>query len=216
MSLPSVQLTLYHYWRSSSSWRVRWALELKGIRPHFQSVNLLSDEAESPAHLARNPMGFVPVLEVQDDGQSHFLAESTAILEWLEEKFPSPALLPQDGYLRAHSRMLNEIINAGIQPMQNPTVTEYFSEDPEKRKLWTQHFIRRGFTALETLLKAHAGAFCIGDELSLTDLYLIPQCYAAQRNDIDLSEFPTIAKVHANAIQTPSSIASHPDRYKPS
>src|SRR4051794_36445226 len=101
-----MELTLYHYWRSSSSWRVRWALELKGLKPKMVPVNLLSDEPDSPEHLARHPLGYVPVLSTPRGN----LIESVAILEWLEENYPQPSLLPGDSYDRAHIRALVEVI----------------------------------------------------------------------------------------------------------
>jgi maleylpyruvate isomerase len=160
-------------------------------------------------------MGYVPVLEVEDHGKTHFLGESTAIIEWLEERHPTPALLPRDPYLRAHARMLAEIVNAGIQPLQNLTVTDYLSADKEVTKKWTQHWIRRGLTAFETLVKSRAGQLSVGDELSVADLFLIPQCYAADRNHVSLDDFPTIRRIHENATRLPSAQAAHPDRFKP-
>src|SRR5262249_10154988 len=106
-------VTLYHYWRSSSPWRVRWALGLKGVKAQLVAINLLTDENESAAHRARNPMGYVPVLSV---GTRH-LIESMAIIEWLDETRPEPRLLPGDTFDRAHVRALCELINAGTQPL---------------------------------------------------------------------------------------------------
>lgn len=208
-------MKLYHYWRSTSSWRVRWALIAKGIKVEYVAIDLLTDECERPEHLARNPMGYVPVLEVSSHGKTHYLGESTAIIEWLEENHPKPALLPKDSYQRAHARMLAEIINAGIQPLQNLTVTEHLSPDSNVRKTWTQHWIRRGLRAYEELARTQAGTLSIGDELSYPDLFLIPQCYAAMRNEVSLDEFPVIARIHENAILLPSAQAAHPDQFKP-
>src|SRR5437899_2175350 len=115
-------ITLYHYWRSSSSWRVRWALNFKDVEHKLVQVNLLDGESESPAYLKRNPLGYVPVLETQ--GRN--LVESVAIIEWLEEKFPERPLYPVTPLDRAHVRSLVEIINAGIQPLQNLTVIDRF------------------------------------------------------------------------------------------
>jgi maleylpyruvate isomerase len=210
---------LYHYWRSTSSWRVRWALEIKGIRPEFIPLDLLTGESEKPEHRARNPMGYVPVLEVVDHGKTHFLSESVAIIEWLEEAYPKPALLPADPILKAHTRMLCEIINAGIQPLQNLSVTDYISEniskDEDARKKWMQHWIRNGLTAYETQVRSYAGKFSMGDSLTMAELFLMPQCYAAARNHVSLDEFPTIARIHESTRSLPDFLASHPDRFKP-
>src|SRR5258707_740787 len=119
--------TLYHYWRSSSSWRVRWALELKGQTPKVVHVNLLDGENDSEAHLKRSPLGYVPVLE----SEGKMICESVAIIEFLEEKNPKPQLYPGDAFQKAHIRALIEIINADTQPVQNLTVTEKLSDDPE-------------------------------------------------------------------------------------
>ena len=221
----SASRRLYHYWRSTSSWRVRWGFEAKGLHPELVAVDLLSGENDSPEHLRRNPMGYVPVLELcgQDTpsgGFTRYLGESTAILEWLEETHPSPALLPKDPLAKARVRMLCEIINAGTQPLGNLSVTEYLSDeycngDKETRKTWSQHWIRKGLSAYETLVQETAGRFSFGDDLTLADIYLIPQCYAAIRNDMALSEFPTIERIHRVALELPSCQASHPDRFKP-
>src|SRR4051812_25232147 len=118
-----IQLKLYHYWRSSSSWRVRWALTYKSIPFETASVDLLTDETDGQDHLQRNPMGYVPVLELLNpQSPFRYLSESVAIIEWLEEQFPTPKLLPGDPLHRAKIRQLTETINAGTQPLQNPNV----------------------------------------------------------------------------------------------
>ncbi len=204
-------LTLYHYWRSSSSWRVRWALELKGLKAAYVHVDLLNGESESTEHLARNPLGYVPVLDV--GGRN--LIESVAIIEWLEENSPSPQLYPGDSWQRAHIRSLIEVINADTQPVQNLNVLDHYSQDPAKRKEWNQHFIRRGLEAFQALAAPHAGLFSVGNLPTAADVFLVPQCYNALRFDVDLKEFPLIARVNEWALQTPEALASHPDRYKP-
>jgi maleylacetoacetate isomerase len=208
-------IKLYHYWRSSCSWRVRWILAYKSIPAEMIDVNLLNEESLSPEHLKRNPMGYVPVLEVPTDKQTHLLIESTAIAEWVEEVKPSPPLLPRDAYDRAQVRTLVELVNSGIQPIGNLTVLEHLSSENEVRKAWSQHWIRRGFDAYEKLVQKTAGEFAFGNSLTLADIYLVPQCYNALRNDISLDDYPTIARVHARALQTESGQASHPDRFKP-
>lgn len=216
-NLPGVTgpMNLYHYWRSTSSWRVRWALAFKGIAVSYIAVNLLNEESMSPEHLKRNPMGYVPVLEVPAREKRHFLIESTAIIEWMEESLPNPALLPQNSFDRAKVRALCELINAGTQPLVNLTVNEKISEDHEERKKWNSYWIRRGFHAFEKSVQDSARDFSCGSSLSLPDIYLVPQCYAALRNGVDLSEFPAIARINENALKTPSGLASHPDRFKP-
>jgi maleylacetoacetate isomerase len=206
------KLRLYHYWRSSSSWRVRWALARKGISAEMIAVNLLEGASESPEHLKRNPMGYVPALETPG---GKFIGESVAIIEWLEETHPAHPLLPRDLFLRARTRQLVEIVNSGTQPLQNLGVTEMVSEDGEKKKAWNQHWIRKGLDAYEILVKETAGKFAIGDEPTMADLFLIPQCYNASRNEIDLTEFPTIERINRAGLALESCQAAHPERYKP-
>jgi len=207
-----MNLTFYHYWRSSSSWRVRWALEYKGIAYKAAHVSLLDGESESAAHMARHPMGWVPVLDI--GGEKY--VESLAIIEWLEEVNPSPTLYHGDPLERLHIRSLAETINAGVQPVTNLTTLDQYSDDPIKRKAWTQYFIRRGFNTFEKLISESAGKFSHGEQLTVADLCLIPQCYNALRNEMNLDEWPRIASIYKNALETPSCQKSHPEKWKPS
>lgn len=205
-------LTLHHYWRSSSSWRVRWALELKGLKPQFVHVSLLDGSSETPEHLARHPLGYVPVLTV--DGRT--LVESMAILEFLDEIIPSPALFPGDAYDRQHVRSLCEVINSGTQPLHNPNVTESVSDDTGIRKEWNQRWIRRGLAAFEKIAWPRAGRFAFGNQLTAADVFLGPQCYAAERFEVNVAkEFPLIARWSEAAALTHEAKASHPESYKP-
>lgn len=215
--LTDTKLRLYHYWRSSSSWRVRWAFALKGIPCEFVSIDLLSDAPDSPEHLTRNPMGYVPVLEFLEEKRPpyRYLAESLAILEWLEEQAPFPSMLPRDPLQRAKVRQLAEIINSGTQPLQNPNTVVFYSSVPEEQKKWSRHWIEKGFQAYESVARETAGKFSMGDVLTIADLCLIPQCYNAQRQKISLSPFPTIERIHTAAMQTTSYQASCPEKFQP-
>jgi len=212
-----MKLRLYHYWRSTSSWRVRWGLAHKGIDCEFVPVSLLDGESESPAHLARHPLGFVPVLERLDapDEKSRYLTESIAILEWLEETHPERPLLPRDPWARAQVRALTETINADTQPIQNLSVQIKHSDDPEARKAWAQHWIRNGLAAYEKLCARSAGKFSLGDSLTIADLCLVPQAFNAERFGVSLAEFPVIQAVVANAKATPSCAAAEPEKFRP-
>lgn len=205
---------LYHYWRSSTSWRVRWAFAIKNISCEFVAINLLSDENLSPEHLKRNPMGYVPVLEFTEEPK-RYLAESLAIIEWLEETFPNPKLLPGDTFQRAKIRQLAETVNANIHPVQNLTVREYYSPDPEKQKIWAQYWITNGLKAYETLVQETAGKFSVGNTLTLADLCLIPQCYNALRNAVPLELFPTVHRIYLEAMSTESCLSACPDQHAP-
>ena len=210
-------LTLYHYWRSSSSWRVRWAFAFKEIECEYVAVDLLNGESEGTAHLARNPFGFVPALEICADLQSPptWLTESLAIIEWADEVWPEPRLMPKSAIERAQVRQLAEVINAGTQPLQNLGPQNLYSTDPAAKKVWAQHWIRIGLSCYETLVSRTAGRFSVGDELSLADLCLIPQCYNARRYGIEPAEYPRIARIEAEALKLPSCQAADPTRFQP-
>ncbi|MGE4232464.1 MAG: maleylacetoacetate isomerase [Bacteriovoracia bacterium] len=205
-------MKLYHYWRSSSSWRVRWALELKGISAEMIHVGLLDGSSEKPEHLERNPLGQVPVLEV--DGR--YLIESLPIIEWLDENHPRPMLISGDSFQKQRVRALCEIINANTQPFQNPTVVEMVSKDEKAKKDWTQYYIRRGLHAYDEMIKPFSAEFSVGSELSAADLFLIPQCYAALRFGIDLKdEFSVINRIYERCRALDSCKAAEPERYEP-
>lgn len=213
-----MRLVLHHYWRSSSSWRVRWALAHKGIAYESNAVDLLSGAQADAAYVAnKSPMGYVPSLEV--DGRP--LTESVAILEWLEETVPTPSLYPRDPWARARVRQLVEFVNAGTQPLQNLSVNRHHSSDLEEQKRWAAHWIERGLRALERELAVVAGEglggrYAVGDSLTAADLYIAPQLYNARRFAIDLGPFPRLVAVEEAALQTDSARTSHPDRFQPS
>jgi maleylacetoacetate isomerase len=212
----AVPYRLYHYWRSSSSWRVRLAFDWKGLAYETLPVSLLNGESEGPEHRSRNPAGFVPVLEIVGPPVS-FLTESLAIIEYLEEVHPDrPTLLPGPPVERARIRALAEVINAGTQPIQNIPVMERHSRDPVEQKAWAREFIHRGLETYESLCSSHAGAYSVGDVFSLADVCLIPQVYNAERYQVDLRQFPVISGIHERCRSLPVYESSHPDRFKPS
>ncbi len=212
-----MKLLLHHYWRSSSSWRVRWALAYKGIPYEGHAVNLLAGAQSEASYVAnKSPMGYVPCLEV--DGRP--LSESVAIFELLEELAPEPALYPRDAWGRARVRQLVEFVNAGTQPLQNLVVNRHHSSDPDAQKAWARHWIGRGLAALEReLLLIHdeglGGRHAVGDALTAADLFIAPQLYNARRFEVDLGPFPRVCAVEQAALATPSAQASHPDRFQP-
>jgi maleylacetoacetate isomerase len=211
MSLTD-DLTLYHYWRSSSSWRVRLALALKGLQVTHVHVNLLDDETDRPEHRARSPFGYVPVLQVG----SRTLIESMAILEWLDEVKPDPVrMFPGDVWDRAHVRALCEVVNAGIQPVANLPVVDRVTSDPGQAKLWHQWAISRGLSAYEGLCAQRAGSFSFGDTVTAADCMLVPQVYNALRFDVDLAPYPTAARVWAKFQGLSEFRTTHPDQFKP-
>jgi len=186
-------LTLYSYWRSSSSFRVRLALALKGLSYEVVPVNLLRGEQRSASYKARSPMGFVPCLMVDDTP----FVESVAIIELLEELYPHPALYPSAPYDRARVRALVEMVNAGIQPLQNLSVLDHLSQDLQTRLAWSRHFIARGLEAFEAAMANHAargieGRYAYGDAPTAADCYLAPQVYNARRFGVDLGKYPRL------------------------
>lgn len=206
--------TLYQYWRSSASWRVRWALSIKGVAFESIPVNLIAGEQGSAEHHGRNPIGRVPTL-VLEDGRS--LGESVAILEWLEETIPSPALYPKDPWQRARTRQLVEIVNAAVQPLQNISVLGKLSPDSAAQRAWAAHFNDLGLAAYEALLAQIAlegggnGPFSIGDALSAADVFLVPQLYAARRFQVDVSRFPRVLAAEQAALATPHAEGARPE-----
>lgn len=207
---------LYHYWRSSSSWRVRWALRLKRVEHDLVAVNLLEGQQATAAHQARNPAQKVPVLQL---GDVH-LSESVAIIEYLDEVYPDPPLLPGDPLGRARARQLVETINAGIQPLQNLSVLRFLHSDAAQQRAWAQHHIRLGLTAYEALLAQDGRPledvrFSSGDRVGIADLFLLPQVYNARRQGLDLTPWPRIARIEAACLATPEARETSPDALAP-
>ncbi len=199
-----METTLHHYWRSSASWRVRWALAIKGVSFQSVAVNIVTGEQTSDEHRARNPITHVPALHL--DG--HRLAESVAIFEYLEETRPTPALYPKDAWARARCRQLVEVINSAIQPLQNLIVLKRISPDAEKQREWTQFFNERGLAAYERLLEDGVkdfgdGPFSMGPDFTAADIFLVPQVATARRFLVDLERYPRILAAEKAALATP-------------
>jgi len=215
-------MKLYDYWRSSSAWRVRIGLHIKGVAYERHAVNLIAPgptggEQHAPAYTSLNPLGQVPLLELEageaGDSPIRHIAQSMAILEFLDERFPQPPLLPADPLLRARARQLAEMVNAGIQPLQNLSTTEHVKHELSgDAGAWCRHFVPRGLAALEAISAQTAGAFLIGETVTLADVYLVPQLYAARRFSVDLSVLPTLLRVEATCAALPAFIAAHPDQ----
>jgi len=206
--MPASNFTLYAYWRSSCSWRLRWALNIKGISYQTVPVNLALQEQASPAYLAINPLGVVPSLKVSED---LILSDSIAILEWLEERFPSPPLLPTSPDQRWQCRRIVQHIASGIFPLQNLKVQKYVSGDLNVRTNWARHWIEQGFASLEKTLQQTAGTFCVGSQLTQADLCLVPQVYNARRFGVDLSPYSTIRRIDERCHKEPTCLAAAPD-----
>ncbi|MEZ4268496.1 MAG: maleylacetoacetate isomerase [Myxococcota bacterium] len=211
---------LHGYFRSSATYRVRITLGLKGLAWETAPVHLVRDGGEqySAAYRELNPLGEVPSLEIRDaSGQIEaVLAQSVAIMEYLDEVHPDPPLLPATSLDRARCRQLVEAVNSSIQPYQNLKVlTRLQTElgaDKATVHAWAAHFIARGFDGLEVLLARTAGRFAFGDSPTLADVVLAPQVFNARRFSVDLTAYPTISRVEAAANALPAFQAASPER----
>ena len=207
-------LILYDYWRSSASYRVRIALNLKGLAYERVPINLLEHEQAGEDYRARNPQGLVPMLEA--DGQR--LTQSLAIISWLDATYPIPPLIPANPAGRAHILSLAYTIACDIQPLNNWRVLRQLSGlgiDQAARDDWYRHWIREGFDALEALAAPKAGRFLYGDGPTLADICLVPQMYNARRFDLPLDAWPTLVRADASATALEPFAAAHPDRVAP-
>jgi maleylpyruvate isomerase len=207
--------TLYGFWRSTATWRVRIGLHYKGIDFTYQPVNLRKDggEQNSAAYQAKNPMRQVPLLEFEEQGRLVRLTQSVAILEYLEERWPEPRLLPEGALERARARQLAEMVNAGIQPLQNTSIQLWVRDVlGADDTAWTKHWVTKGLAALEAVTAESAGRFSMGDFVSLPDLFLVPQLSFARRFSIPLHAFPTLTRIEAACEELPAFQAAHADR----
>lgn len=203
-------MDLFTYYRSTSSYRVRIALALKGLEVNAIPVNLIHDggEQRKPEYLAINPQGRVPALRL-DSGA--VISQSMAIIEYLEEAAAQPALLPSDLLQRAKHRQVAALIGCDIHPLHNVSVLgrlRGLGQDESVVMAWIAHWINEGLIAVEALLGEQG--FCFG-AVGLADVYLLPQLYAARRFNVDLSRFPRICRVEALALQHPAFQKAHPD-----
>lgn len=204
-------MKLYSYWRSSSAWRVRLALGYKHLEFELVTVNLLEGKHLGPEFGAKNPQSQVPVLEIEDEGRELRLTQSVAILEYLEERFPERPLLPSGRVERARVRQLVEIVNSGIQPLQNSGMLRELDALGADSGKFRDNAIRRGLTALEAIARESAGKYLVRDGVTLADIYLIPQLGSARRFGLDLEPFPTLRRVEAECSALVEFQSAHPN-----
>ena len=194
-----MDIKLFSYWRSSAAFRVRIALNLKNLTHEVIPVDLLKQGGEQhlPSYSAKNPQDLVPVLE----HDSHVLRQSLAIIEFLEEAHPTPALLPKNIEERAWVRALSMDIACDIHPLNNLRVMKYLHKElklsDDQKSSWTKHWLEVGLTGVEKILSTQArqGKFCLGDDISMADVCLIPQIMNAKASNCDLSKFTKIQQV---------------------
>ncbi|QNA85994.1 maleylacetoacetate isomerase [Sphingomonas sp. So64.6b] len=205
-------IRLHDYWRSSASYRVRIALNLKHIAYERHDIALLEGLHRAPDNLARNPQGFVPTLEI--DGA--MLTQSLAIIDYLDAKYPDPPMVPHDALARSRVLAQALIIAADIHPIDNLRVLKrlqsQFGADQAARDDWYRHWVNEGFGALE--MTAGDGPFLGGDAPNLADVCLVPQMYNARRLEMDLAAYPKLVAADAAAAAVPEIAAAHPDRVK--
>jgi len=194
-------MKLYSYFRSSAAYRLRIALGLKGLNYDYMAVNLVKSEQIEDHYRSLNPIGLVPTLQLDSE---EVLTQSVAILEWLEEQYPSPALLPTDKIARAKVRAIVNVIACDIHPICNLSVTNHlkseFGADQDTIAHWYRRWMSRGFEAIEALVASKSGAFCMGDSVSLADVCLIPQLYNANRFGIELGPYPKLAAINTHCL----------------
>ncbi|NLG60275.1 MAG: maleylacetoacetate isomerase [Gammaproteobacteria bacterium] len=213
--MPDDQLTLYTYWRSSAAYRVRIGLNLKGLPYQTVPVHLVRNggEQHAPGYAAANPQKLVPMLE---HGQRR-MRQSLAILEYLDEVWPDPPLLPESARRRQRVRELAQVVAADIHPLNNLRVMRFFDQEwnvpqPE-RDAWMRHWMAEGFAALEALVADSpcTGEFCEGDTPTLADCCLVPQLYNARRFSVDLEPYPTLCRIEAACLALPAFDAARPE-----
>jgi maleylpyruvate isomerase len=200
-----MKLVLHSYWRSSASHRVRIGLGLKQLPYDYVAINLLQGEQHADAYRAKNPMGQVPTLEItDDDGDKITLTQSLAILEYLDERWPDPPILPRDPYLRARARALAEIVNAGIQPLQNTSTVKRIKTLGGDDAAWIRPYIADGLAAFARGVAEVSGTFCVGDFPTIADCCLVPQLNGARRYQVDLAPFERLLAIEAHCLPLPA------------
>jgi len=210
---------LYTFWRSNSPWRVRIALAWKGVPHEVVTLDLGAGQQHTDDFRGLNLAEQVPVLELDETGPDETgpggrprrITQSMAIIEYLEERYPTPLLLPAAPWARARARQLAEIVNSGIQPFQNLATTKKVQELGVDRRAWLEHFISRGLAVLERAASETAGTFLVGEAVTIADVYLAPQLHAARRFGVDLAPYPTLTRVEATCAALPAFQSAHAD-----
>lgn len=210
--IDTQEIVLHGYWRSGTSYRTRIALNAKGFAYRQEPVNLLKGAHHDEAYLELNPQGLVPALIIE----GRIFTQSSAIIEWLEERYPDPPLLPQDIGARAIVRAMAMTVACDIHPLNNLRVLKAIkhdlSADDDAKNVWIARWIGDGFAALEVLIARYGGSYAFGDSLSIADCHLVPQVYSAERFGVPLDDYPALMHATMNARAHPAVAAAHPDQ----
>ena len=206
------QAILYDYYRSSAAYRVRIALNVKGVEYESRPISLVEGKQKSEEYRALNPQGFVPMLEI--DG--HRLVQSLAIINYLDLRFPTPPLIPTPAVERAHVVAMALMVACDIHPLNNLRVLKYLKNElghsQEEVDAWYAHWISEGLPALEAFAAPRAGKFLFGDSPTAADVCLVPQLFNARRFNVPLDDYPTLVRADENANRLEAFAAAHPDR----
>jgi maleylacetoacetate isomerase len=207
-------MKLYSYFRSSASYRVRIAMHWKELKFEYVPIHLLKDGGQQRAgsFLQVNPMGHVPAL----DHDGFLVAESVAIIQYLDAISPERPLFPKDPRQLARNMQICELMNSGIQPLQNLKVTQFLESEYGLKKdrvdAWAKHWIDKGLSGLENILKHTAGKFSLGNEFTAADCFVIPQCFASRRFGVKIEDYPTVARVEVEGLKLPAVQKAHPEK----
>ena len=207
-------MKLYNYWRSSSSWRVRIALAIKGLPFDYVPVHLVNHggEQHQTAYRLLNPMQEVPTLMFENQGHDVTLSQSLAIMEFIDELHPLPPLMPQDLFLRAKVRQMSQMVMSGIQPLHNLSVLQKVESLGGAKDTWAVFWLERGLRALETEAERFAGTCMVGDDVTMADACLVPQLAAARRFGVKVEAFSVLHRIEEHLQDLPPFAVAHADK----
>ncbi|KAI7901944.1 maleylacetoacetate isomerase [Cokeromyces recurvatus] len=208
MNTEQKKPVLFNYYRSSASWRIRIALEWKGVQYDYVPINLLNKENFSEEYRKINPAQKLPAFTTKD---GDLIAQSQSIIEYIEETYPERPMLPKCPVQKAYVREICQIIACDIHPLQNLGVLQRIGGDDQDKKMeWANTTVTLGFKALEARLEKLSGTYCVGDSITMADMFLVPMVGNANRWNVDMTQFPIISRIHKALSTLPEFIAASP------